>query len=187
MSSEPKFFAKPSEFRTWLNRNSATASELIVGFYKRDSGRPSMTWPESVDEALCVGWIDGVRKRIDDARYQIRFVPRKPSSIWSAINIEKVRVLTDAGRMQASGRMAFAARTAAKSKTYAYEQQGIAALAPKDAAKFRKHKTAWIFFAVQPPSYRKRMLWWVVSAKQEATRDKRLAKLIDASKGGIRL
>jgi len=187
MSIEPKFFATPGEFRAWLKRNSTTASELVVGFYKRESGQPSMTWPESVDEALCVGWIDGVRKRIDASRYQIRFTPRKPSSIWSAINIEKVRVLADAGRMQVGGRKAFAARTAAKSKTYAYEQKGIAALASEDETTFRKNKAAWTFFAAQPPGYRKTLLWWVVSAKQEATRAKRLAALIEVSKSGKRL
>jgi len=183
----PKFFATPAAFRSWLKRNSASANELIVGFYTRDSGLPSITWPESVDEALCVGWIDGVRKRIDASSYQIRFTPRKPSSTWSAINIEKVRMLTDAGRMQSSGLKAFTARTAAKSQTYAYEQKVIAALAPKDEAQFRKIKPAWTFFAAQPPSYRKRLLWWVVNAKQEATRAKRLAALIEASKNQNRL
>jgi uncharacterized protein YdeI (YjbR/CyaY-like superfamily) len=187
MAIEPTFFATAGAFRTWLKRNSASANELLVGFYKRESGQPSMTWPESVDEALCVRWVDGVRKRIDASSYQIRFTPRKQGSTWSAVNIAKVKVLTESGRMRASGLKAFAARSATKSRTYSYEQSATAALAPKDEALFRKNKAAWPFFAAQAPSYRKKLLWWVIGAKQDVTRAKRLVMLIKASASAKRM
>ena len=183
----PVFFATPEAFRAWLARHALTAAELVVGFHKVGSGRPSMSWPESVDEALCVGWVDGVRKRIDDHAYQIRFTPRKPSSTWSAINIERVRVLGEQGRMQPAGLAAFARRLEHKSRTYAYEQGGTVALPPDAEALFRQQKAAWAFFERQPPGYRKRLVWRILSAKQQATRDKRLAALIAASAKGERL
>jgi len=172
---------------SWFTRNAATESELIVGFYKRASGRDSITWPESVDEALCVGWIDGVRSRIDDEAYKIRFTPRKPTSTWSAINIERVRVLRAEGRMTDAGLRAFAQRREAKSKIYAYEQAEAAALSPLEEAQFRKNKVAWTFFEAQPPGYRHQMIWRIVSAQRSATRDGRLAKLVAASELGTRL
>ena len=183
----PTFFATPAHFRAWFAQHAATQTELIVGFYKRDAGKPSITWPESVDEALCVGWIDGVRKRIDDEAYMIRFTPRKPTSTWSAINIERVRVLTEEGRMTEAGLKAFALRREAKSKIYAYEQAETATLTPQEEKLFRKNKAAWKFFEAQPPGYRHQMLWRIVSAKREATRAARLAKLVEASQNGLRL
>ena len=181
------FFATPVDFRDWLDEHSADTAELIVGLHKKDSGKPSMFWAEAVDEALCVGWIDGVRKRIDDTSYQIRFTPRKTTSTWSAINIARVAELTAQGRMQPAGLRAFSHRKDAKSRTYAYEQDGVAALAPADEARFRKNRKAWTFFEAQPPGYRKKLIWLIVSAKQEVTRQKRLMQLIEASKNGLRL
>jgi uncharacterized protein YdeI (YjbR/CyaY-like superfamily) len=187
MAGAPVFFATPEKFRAWLARNASKATELVVGFHKVGSGTPSITWPESVDEALCVGWVDGVRKRIDDLTYQIRFTPRKPSSNWSAINIERVRVLTEAGRMSEAGLAAFALRVEHRSRIYAYEQSEVAVLSPSQEAKFRRAKSAWKFFEAQPPGYRRQMLWRIVSAKQDATRERRLATLIAASSRGERL
>lgn len=183
----PVFFASPRGFRTWLQRYAGSLTELVVGFYKLSTGRPSITWPEAVDEALGVGWIDGVRKRIDEHRYQIRFTPRKPVSIWSAVNIARVDVLIGEGRMQSAGLAAFARRSEAKSRTYSYEQAAIAALAPDEEKAFRRRKAAWAFFERQAPGYRKIVLWWIVTARQPATRQRRLAKLIDASDLGKRL
>ena len=181
------FFPTAADFRAWLQEHSAEAGELIVGFHKKGSGKPSLTWPESVDEALCVGWIDAVRKRIDDSAYQIRFTKRKPTSTWSAINIARVAELTSQGRKQPAGLAAFAHRKESKSRTYSYEQASGAALAPADEARFRKKKAAWAFFEAQPAGYRKVVIWRIVSAKQEATRQKRLLQLIEASQNGQRL
>ena len=146
-----------------------------------------MLWAETVDEALCVGSIDGVRKRIDDTSYQIRFTPRKSTSTWSAINIARVAGLTDQGRMRPAGLMAFSHRKGAKSRTHAYEQTAIAARVPADEARFRKSKKAWAFFEALPPGHRKTVIWRIVSAKQEVTRQKRLTRLIEASTHGLRL
>ncbi len=181
------FFPTAADFHAWLKQHSADSAELIVGFHKKGSGKPSILWAEAVDEALCVGWIDGVRKRIDDTAYQIRFTPRKTTSTWSAINIARVADLASQGRMQPAGLAAFALRSEAKSRTYSYEQAFSAALPPPDEARFRKSKTAWAFFEAQPPGYRKLVIWRIVSAKQEATRQKRLLELIEASKQGMRL
>ena len=183
---KPRFFKSPSDFRQWLAPNHAKAKDLWVGFYKKSSGKPSITWPESVDEALCFGWIDGVRKRIDDQSYMIRFTPRKPTSIWSAVNIRHAQRLVNEGRMRPSGLKAFEARKENRSGIYSYEQRSPE-LEAKYAAKFKRNKTAWKFFQAQPPSYRKTLNWWVVSAKQEETRIKRLEKLIEASAHGQRL
>jgi uncharacterized protein YdeI (YjbR/CyaY-like superfamily) len=185
--AQPLFFATPAKFRAWLDKHGATACELVVGFYKRGTGLPSMTWPESVDEALCHGWIDGVRKRIDAHAYQIRFTPRKPGSTWSAINIERVRVLQGEERLTAAGAAAFAHRTDAKSRTYSYEQAETAVLARPELALFRKQAAAWKFFEAQPPGYKHQMIWRVVSAKRPETRASRLAKLIEASQRQTRL
>ncbi|MBT9504881.1 MAG: YdeI/OmpD-associated family protein, partial [Burkholderiaceae bacterium] len=149
--------------------------------------RPSMTWAESVDEALCVGWIDGVRTRIDELSYKIRFTPRKPTSTWSAINIERVRVLQEQGRMTELGLKAYAHRREAKSKIYAYEQANHAELSAEDEALFRKNKAAWAFFAAQPPGYQHLNIWRVISAKRAETRQTRLAKLITACAKGQRI
>ena len=184
---EPHFFATPAEFRKWLEKHHTTASELWVGFYKKGSGKPSITWPESVDEALCAGWIDGVRKSIDDESYKIRFTPRKASSNWSAVNIKRIQELIDQGRVLPAGREAFAKRKEEKSGIYAYEQRKSAELDPAALEQFQAHKAAWEFFQAQPPGYRKLIIWWVVSAKKEETRQKRLATLIKASAAGWRV
>jgi uncharacterized protein YdeI (YjbR/CyaY-like superfamily) len=183
---KPTFFETPADFRRWLKRNHDKASELLVGFYKKDSGRPSITWPESVDQALSFGWIDGVRKRIDDVSYTIRFTPRKRGSNWSAVNIRRVGELKKLGLMQPGGLKAFEQRTAEKSAIYSYEN------APKelpaaDEKKFRANKKAWTYFNAQPPSYRRVAIHWVVSAKREETRARRLALLIDDSSQERRL
>jgi uncharacterized protein YdeI (YjbR/CyaY-like superfamily) len=181
--AQPTFFATPADFRAWLAEHHADAQELLVGFYKKGSGRPSITWPESVDEALCFGWIDGVRKRIDDVSYTIRFTPRKPRSTWSAVNIRRVEELTRLGRMQPAGLAAFAARTEDNSGIYSHEQPR-AELDPASEQQFRANQQAWDFFQAQPASYRKAAIWWVASAKKEETRCKRLATLIDDSANG---
>ncbi|MGH8109077.1 MAG: YdeI/OmpD-associated family protein [Arenimonas sp.] len=183
---KPTFFKKPSDFKAWLAKHHQTDKELLVGFYKKDSGKPCITWPESVDEALCYGWIDGVRRSIDEISYTIRFSPRRSTSIWSAVNIKRVEVLTAEGRMQAAGIEAFGARKENKSGIYAYEQRP-AELPEEFARIFRKNKAAWAFFQAQPPYYRKTLTWWIVSAKQEATQKKRLDKLIEASAQSLRL
>ncbi|MCM3875091.1 MAG: YdeI/OmpD-associated family protein [Thermoanaerobaculia bacterium] len=180
------FFPRPAGLRKWLEKNHATAKELLVGFYKKDSGKPSITWQESVDEALCVGWIDGVRKRVDEVSYTIRFSPRRPTSVWSAINIRRVAALSDEGRMKAPGLKAFERRRENRSGIYAYEQRR-AQLEEPYASLLRKNESAWLFFEAQPPGYRKLMSWWILSAKKEETRHKRLETLIAESARGRRV
>jgi uncharacterized protein YdeI (YjbR/CyaY-like superfamily) len=182
----PTFFKTPAAFGKWLARHGATRTALLVGFHKIDSGRPSMTWPQSVDEALGCGWIDGVRKRIDDFSYTVRFTPRKTTSIWSAINIARVRVLSDLGHMSPAGLKAFAARSEKKSRIYSYEKKAGAFDAVSEE-KFKANAAAWTFFAAQPPGYRKLLTHCVTDAKQEKTRASRLEKLIAASAAGRRL
>ena len=184
---KPTFFRTPADFRRWLAKNHARATELLVGFHKVNSGKPSITWPESVDEALCFGWIDGIRRRIDDSSYSIRFTPRKADSTWSAINIKRARALSVAGRMQPSGLQAFEARADERSAIYSYEQRHAATLTPDLERRFHAVRPAWKFFQAQAPSYRKAAIWWVLSAKKEATRLKRLEKLIADSRAGNRL
>jgi uncharacterized protein YdeI (YjbR/CyaY-like superfamily) len=180
----PTFFATPADFRAWLEAHHETNQELWVGYYKKGSGRPSLTWPESVDEALCFGWIDGVRKSIDEVSYTIRFTPRKPGSTWSAVNIKRVEALTAMGLMRPAGLTAFAERVEEKSGIYAYEQRQVAELSEAQDAQFRANPTAWEFFQSQAPSYRRAAVWWVASAKKEETRQKRLATLIADSAQG---
>ena len=175
------FFATPAEFRAWFEAHHDTAQEVVVGFYKKVSGKPSITWPESVDEALCFGWIDGVRRSLDEISYCIRFTPRKPRSIWSDVNIKRAEELINLGRMQPAGLKAFEQRTEARSRIYAYEQRDTAQLDEAAEQQFRAHTAAWEFFQSQPPSYRRTAIWWVISARQEATRVKRLATLIEDS------
>ena len=182
----PTFFATARAVRVWLEKNHGTASELLVGFYKRGSGRPSLTWPESVDEALCFGWIDGVRRSLGAESYTIRFSPRRQGSIWSEVNRKRVEVLKDEGRMTAAGLAAYEKRRENRSGIYAYEQR-TAELPEVYARPFRRNRAAWAFFEAQPPGYRKTMMWWIVSAKQEATREKRLAKLIEECAAGRRM
>ncbi|PYK29390.1 MAG: bacteriocin-protection protein [Verrucomicrobia bacterium] len=176
----PKFFPKPADFRKWLDKNHASATELWVGFYKKDSTKPSITWPESVDEALCFGWIDGIRKRVDEISYKIRFTPRRRGSIWSAINIKRAQALKNEKRMRPAGLKAFAARMENKSGIYAYEQR-TAELPQVYAKLLKNNKAAWDFFQAQAPSYRKLISWYIVSAKKEETRLQRLKKAIAAS------
>jgi uncharacterized protein YdeI (YjbR/CyaY-like superfamily) len=179
----PTFFRTPAELRRWFAHHHAKARELFVGYWKVGSGEPSITWPESVDEALCVGWIDGVRKRLDAQRYVIRFTPRKPTSVWSAVNIARVQALEAEGRMTEAGRAAFAARREYKSGIYSFEQRSVE-LPPAYAKLLKANRAAWRDFEARAPSYRKAVMWWIVSAKQEATRQRRLAQLIDLAARG---
>lgn len=181
-----KFFKTQSDFRQWLAAHHASETELWVGFYKKDSGRASITWPESVDEALCHGWIDGIRKNIDDISYKIRFTPRKQRSTWSAVNIKRVGELRKQGLMADAGLEAFGRRQENRSGIYSYEQR-TPELPAQYAKRLKKNAAAWKFFQAQPPSYRKTMSWWIVSARREDTRFKRLEKLIEDSSEGRRI
>ncbi len=183
----PKFFKTPQHFNDWLATNAATELELLVGFYKVSSGHPSMTWPESVDEALCYGWIDGVRKGIDDVSYTIRFTPRKTTSIWSAININKFKDLQQQGRMTPAGEKAFSHRTEAKSRIYAFEQAECAELSAEELIAFKREKAAWAYFEACPPGYKKQMLHRITTVKRAETRAARLTKLVQACKKGERI
>jgi uncharacterized protein YdeI (YjbR/CyaY-like superfamily) len=183
---KPRFFAKPDAFRAWLEKNHETKKELLVGFYKKDSGKPSITWPESVDEALCFGWIDGIRRTIDESSYSIRFTPRNPKSKWSAVNIKRVGELTKLGRMKPAGLAVFERRDASQKDGYSYERRE----AQLDAAmekQFRANRKAWTFWEAQPPGYRRLLSWWVISAKRDETRAKRLERLIAQSAAGKRI
>jgi uncharacterized protein YdeI (YjbR/CyaY-like superfamily) len=184
----PTFFETPEQFRAWLEEHHETATELLVGFYKKGTGRPSITWPQSVDEALCFGWIDGIRRGIDDESYSIRFTPRKPTSNWSSVNIARVAELEKEGRMRPAGRAAFERRSAARSGIYSYEQRKAARLDPQQQREFEsENPEAWAFFSTQPPGYRQQAIHWVVNAKRPETRAKRLATLIADSAAGRRL
>jgi uncharacterized protein YdeI (YjbR/CyaY-like superfamily) len=178
---EPTFFRGPAEFRAWLEAHHADATELLVGFHKKATGKPSMTWPESVDEALCFGWIDGIRRSLGDESYTIRFTPRKSRSTWSAVNIARARELNEEGRMRPAGLWAFEARTDDRSAIYAYEQRHAAKLDPEQEREFRSNAAAWKFFQSRPAGYRRNAIWWVVSAKREETRLRRLRTLIEDS------
>jgi uncharacterized protein YdeI (YjbR/CyaY-like superfamily) len=168
----------------WLAANHVSTTALLVGVYKRGSGKASVTWPELVDEALCFGWIDGVRKGIDDVSYTIRLTPRKPRSIWSAVNIARARELKRLGRMRPAGVTAFERRTDERSAIYSYEQRKGAMLDPEAGRLFRANRKAWAFFQTQAPGYRKTAIWWVISGKRAETRQKRLATLIGDSEHG---
>lgn len=187
MTDAPRYFESAAEFGRWFEDHAATESELLVGFMKVGARSPSMTWPESVDEALCVGWIDGIRRRVDDERYSIRFAPRKATSHWSAVNIARVAELQAAGRMKPAGLAAFARRSEAKSRAASYEQQDTPTFDPADELAFKANPAAWAYYKAAPASYRKRVTWWVVSAKQAATRQRRLVSLIEACADGRRL
>jgi len=180
------YFRTPADLRKWFAKHHATEKELWVGLYKKGSGKPSITWPESVKEALCFGWIDGIRKSVDEESYTIRFTPRKRSSIWSSINIKYATDLIDQGLMQPAGLEAFKARREYKSGIYSYEQR-TADLPEPYLSELKKNKAAWQFFESQPAWYRKQVSWWVVSAKKEETRAKRLEKLIADAAGGRKL
>jgi uncharacterized protein YdeI (YjbR/CyaY-like superfamily) len=186
-ATKPRFFATPAAFRAWLDANHATKSELLVGFYKIRSEKPSMTWPESVDEALCFGWIDGVRRSLGADAYTIRFTPRKPTSIWSAINVAKVKSLRAAGKMRPAGEAAFAKRTAARTGVYSFERSEAAVLPAAHAAQLEAEPKAAAWFAAQAPWYQRTAIHWVISAKREETRERRLAELIRDSRAGRRI
>jgi len=179
-SLKPTFFKTPPDLRKWFEKYHDKEQELLVGFYKKDSGKASITWPESVDEALCFGWIDGVRRRVDEFSYTIRFTPRRSRSVWSAVNIKRAGELTKQERMKPVGLKAFAARKENRSGIYSYEQRTAGLPEPYNRL-VKQNQAAWKFFEDQPPSYRKAANWWVVSAKKEETRRKRLDKLIDYS------
>ena len=182
------FFSTPASFRKWLETNHDRVPELLVRFYKKGSGKPSITWPESVDEALCFGWIDGVRRRIDDESYSIRFTPRRPRSIWSNVNTKRVAELTKQGRMHASGVAAFKARDPKRSGIYSFEQrERDQKLGASYEAKLRANRKAWAYFQAQPPGYRRMATLFVMSAKREETRLRRLAVLIEESAAGRRI
>jgi uncharacterized protein YdeI (YjbR/CyaY-like superfamily) len=184
MRQTPTFFATPARFRAWLEKNHASAQELLVGFYKKDSGKASITWPESVDEALCFGWIDGVRRRIDEDSYSIRFTPRRATSIWSAVNVKRVQELIARGAMRPAGLKTFEERSDKRSGIYSYEQKDAAKLSAADERQFRANIKAWEFFQKQPPWYRRTAVYLITSAKKEETRKRRLAALIVDSEQG---
>jgi uncharacterized protein YdeI (YjbR/CyaY-like superfamily) len=183
----PRFFKTPAAFRAWLVRHHKKQRELLVGLHKRGSGKASITWPESVDEALSFGWIDGVRRRIDEASYSIRFTPRNPGSTWSAVNLKRVRALLKAGRMRPAGLKVFQERDRKKSGLYSFEQRHQIRLPPRFEKRLRASKRAWAYFCGQAPWYQRTAAFWVTSAKQEATRLRRLAVLIACSGKGRRI
>lgn len=182
--SAPIFFTSPEEFRAWLEEHHETADEVYVGYHKKHTGRPSLTWSQAVDEALCFGWIDGRANRIDDERHMQRFTPRRPGSNWSAVNVRKVEQLRAEGRMRPAGEAAFARRTEPTTGVYSYEQRHRARLEPEQEARFRAHEAAWAWFTARPPGYRAMAIWWVVSAKRPETRERRLTTLIEDSAAG---
>jgi len=175
---KPTFFPTPSDFRAWLEAHHDKLSEYLVGFHKKSSGKPSITWPESVEVALCFGWIDGVRKSLGETSYTIRFTPRKPTSTWSAINTNLVQKLTKQGLMHPAGLKAFAARNEKKSAIYSYEQRKSARFTSEQEKQFRANKLAWDFFQSQPPGYKQLTTYRVITAEKEETRQKRLSELI---------
>jgi uncharacterized protein YdeI (YjbR/CyaY-like superfamily) len=180
------FFSNQREFRDWLMKNHRIETEIIVGFYKVGSGKPSMTWPESVDQALCFGWIDGIRKSIDNESYCIRFTPRKPLSHWSAVNIKKAEELIRKGLMEPAGLALYKNRKADNSGKYSYENKP-ARLPARYEKRFKENKEAWSFFKSQAPSYRKSVFYWILSAKRQTTQISRLEKVIKVSERQKRL
>jgi uncharacterized protein YdeI (YjbR/CyaY-like superfamily) len=184
---KPRFFATPADFRAWLEKHHETEKELLVGFHKKGTGRASITWPESVDEALCFGWIDGVRRSLDAGAYTIRFTPRRPTSIWSAVNVARVEQLTKLGRMRPAGLRAFAARTPERTGVYAFERYEAAKLTKAQEKLLRANREAAAFFEAQPPWYRRTAIHYVASAKREETRQRRLERLIADSAAGRRI
>jgi uncharacterized protein YdeI (YjbR/CyaY-like superfamily) len=179
-----RFFATPAEFRAWLEAHHSDARELWVGFHKKGAGRPGITWPEAVDQALCFGWIDGIRKSIDDTSYANRFTPRTARSTWSAVNVKRAEELAAAGQMHAAGLAAFAKRLDERTGVYSHEQRQLPAFDDEQERQVRANPAAWDFFQTQAPSYRKAAIWWVISAKKDETRRKRLATLIADSAAG---
>ena len=184
MSADATFFATPADFRAWLEKHHATEPELWLGYYKKATGEPSITWEEAVEEALCFGWIDGKLQRIDERSHRQRFTPRRPGSNWSAINIAKVAELREQGRMMPAGETAFAARRDDRSAVYSYERRHEARFDAEQEASLRANDAAWEWFGAQRPAYRALATFWVVSAKRPETRAKRLATLIECSAEG---
>ncbi|HXE79876.1 MAG TPA: YdeI/OmpD-associated family protein [Vicinamibacterales bacterium] len=184
---KPRFFTTPEKLRAWFERNHRTATELWVGFYRTNSGRKSVTWSEAVDQALCFGWIDGIRKSIDEISYTNRFTPRKPHSNWSAVNIARMKALIAKGLVAPAGLEAFKRRSAARSGVYSYEQRHSLALDPAREARLRANAAAWTYFQSEAPYYRRLAVYWVMSAKKDETRDKRLERLIADSEAGRRI
>lgn len=181
-----RFFRSGAEFRKWLEKNHDKAPEIWLGFYRKDSGKGGLTYHQALDEALCFGWIDGIRKKLDDESFTNRFTPRKPKSIWSNVNVGHVERLTREGKMRPPGIAAFNAKDAARTGIYSFERES-ARLAPEMEQRFRKNRAAWKYFQAAPPYYRKLVTWWVVSAKRDETREKRLAVLIDCCSRETRL
>jgi uncharacterized protein YdeI (YjbR/CyaY-like superfamily) len=182
--ADPIFFSNPAEMRDWFDANHGTAEELWLGQYKKATGRPSVTWSEAVDEALCVGWIDSIRYSLDEERSAQRFTPRRKGSNWSAVNIAKIAELTRQGRMRPAGIAAYEARREDRSGVYSYEQRHLARLEPDEEARFRANAAAWEWFEKQAPSFRTGATWWITSAKRPETRERRLTMLIeDAAEG----
>ena len=181
---KPIYFASPEAFRAWLEAHHQRAPEVLVGYHKRATGKPSMTWPQSVDEALCFGWIDGIRRRIDDESYSIRFTPRRARSIWSAVNIARAGALIAEGRMTPAGLAAFEARDEERSAIYSYEQRHKAELSPGQEARLRADPAVWEWFQARPPSWRQGAIYWITSAKKPETRERRLATLIEKAAAG---
>jgi uncharacterized protein YdeI (YjbR/CyaY-like superfamily) len=184
--SQPTFFATPAHFRRWLERHHATATELQVGYYKKATGRPSITWPESVDEALCFGWIDGVRRSLDADSYMIRFTPRAKTSLWSLVNTRRAEELIRLGKMTPAGQQAFDARDEARSGAHSNRRE-TASLTAAETKRFRANAAAWAYFSSAPPGYRRMVTWMVASAKREDTRARRLQRLIDDCAAGRRI
>lgn len=180
------FFEKPDDFRCWLDEHHDREDELWVGYWKKATGRPTLTWSESVDEALCYGWIDGIRRSIDHESYTNRFTPRRPGSHWSRRNLERVAVLIEEGRMMPAGLAAYERRDPEKSGRYSFERES-AELSDEQVTTFKARTGAWDFWNEQPPGYRKQATWWVVSAKREETRERRLGTLIEDSANGLRI
>jgi uncharacterized protein YdeI (YjbR/CyaY-like superfamily) len=181
-----RFFRTPSEFRRWLEKNHNSTQELWIGFYRKDSGKGGMTYHEALDEALCFGWIDGIRKKVDEHSFTNRFTPRKKNSIWSNVNVAHIERLTREGRMMAPGIAAFNAKDEKRAGVYSFEREK-AELEPKMKKRFRQNPKAWRYFEAQPPYYRRMAAWWIISAKRDETREKRLAELIRLSSKEMRL
>jgi uncharacterized protein YdeI (YjbR/CyaY-like superfamily) len=182
----PTFFKNQDEFRKWLEKNHDKETELIVGFYKVDSGRHNMSWSQSVDQALCFGWIDGIRRSIDKESYCIRFTPRRPGSIWSAVNIKKFNELTKKGLMNEAGTTLFVNRKVSETTLYSFENEKRT-LPENFEDEFKSDKQAWEFFSKQAPSYKKTAIFYIMSAKQEETRVRRLRKTITESGKGNKI
>jgi uncharacterized protein YdeI (YjbR/CyaY-like superfamily) len=183
-SSDPIFFETPAQLRDWLDEHHETADDLIVGAWKKSTAKPSLTWEQIVEEALCVGWIDSIRRSVPGDGWTIRLTPRRKRSIWSAVNVAKVAELRATGRMRPSGEAAFAARLADRTAIYSFEQSSDPELAPDEAARFQANEAAWAWFSAKAPSFRKQALHWVISAKRAETRERRLAILIESSAAG---